>query len=372
MTKKVLVTGGAGFIGSHLVDELVAKGHEVDVIDNLEPQVHRARPDYLNPKATYRFKDIREDGALPDLVRNADAVFHLAAMVGVGQSMYQVTRYVDANVGGTAKLLQALVDLEHGVKKLVVASSMSIYGEGAYECETCGPVSPGLRPDGQLARKEWEVRCPQCRKVVKPVPTPETKPLMANSVYAITKRDQEELCLATGRAYGIPTVALRFFNAYGPRQSLDNPYTGVCAIFQSRIKNGQPPVIFEDGRQTRDFVSVHDVARACVLAMERSGADYEPVNVGSGTPTSILGVADVLLKLYGSPLRPEVEHKFRAGDVRHCTSDVSKARELLGYAPKTSFEEGMRELVAWGQGVPATDRFADAYEELKSKGLVEG
>ncbi len=372
MSKRVLVTGGAGFIGSHLVDELVKRGDSVDVIDNLEPQVHRAKPDYLNPKATYHFKDIREDGVFSDLLRNADVVFHLAAMVGVGQSMYQITRYVDANVGGTAKLLQALVDVDHDVRKLVAASSMSIYGEGAYECPTCGPVSPPLRSEAQLARKDWEVHCPNCGHVVRPVPTAETKPLFVNSVYAVSKRDQEELCLAMGRAYGLPTVALRFFNAYGPRQSLDNPYTGVAAIFQSRIKNGQPPVLFEDGKQTRDFVSVRDIVQACMLSREKSGADYDAVNVGSGKPITILGVADVLLKLYGSKLTPVVEHKFRAGDVRHCAADLTKARKLLGYEPKVPFEEGMRELVAWGQGVQATDGFEAAYRELKSKGLVEG
>jgi len=336
------------------------------------PQVHPRKPDYLNPKARYDFRDIRDDGVLAPLLKDVDAVVHLAAMVGVGQSMYQVTRYVDANVGGTGKLLQALVDLEHGVKKLVVASSMSIYGEGACDCPTHGSVSPPLRAEAQLVKKEWEVRCPQCGSVAEPLPTPETKPLQANSVYAITKRDQEDLCLAMGRAYGLPTVALRFFNAYGPRQSLDNPYTGVCAIFQSRIKNDQPPVVFEDGKQTRDFVSIHDIVRGIVLALQKSGADYEPVNVGSGKPISILDVAHVLLKLYNSRLAPTVERKFRAGDVRHCSADLTKAKALLGYEPKVSLEEGMRELVAWGQGVRATDRFEDAYKELRSKGLVEG
>ena len=372
VTKHILVTGGAGFIGSHLVDALVAKGHAVTILDSLVPQVHPRKPDYLNPKARYVYKDVREEGVFAPLLTDADAVVHLAAMVGVGQSMYQVTRYVDTNVGGTAKLLQALVDSEHGVKKLVVASSMSIYGEGAYECPTHGPVSPPLRPEAQLAKKEWEVRCPHCGSVVTPVPTPETKPLQANSVYAVTKRDQEDLCLAMGRAYGLPTVALRFFNVYGPRQSLDNPYTGVCAIFQSRIKNDQPPVVFEDGKQTRDFVSIHDIVRGIVLALEKSGADYEPVNVGSGKPIAILDVARLLLKLYQSRLAPTVERKFRAGDVRHCSADLTKAKALLGYEPKVSLEDGMRELVAWGQGVQASDRFEEAYKELRSKGLVEG
>lgn len=372
MTKNVLVTGGAGFIGSHLVDELVRRGHAVKVIDNLEPQVHRTKPDYLNSGAQYHFRDIREDGAVSKLLEDAEVVFHFASVVGVGQSMYQITRYVDANVGGTAKLLQALVDVDHGVKKFLVASSMSIYGEGAYECANCGPVAPPLRSKEQLARKEWEVRCPSCRAIVRPVPTPETKPLSTNSVYAVTKRDQEELCLAIGRAYGLPTVALRFFNVYGPRQSLDNPYTGVCAIFQSRIKNKQPPVTFEDGRQTRDFVSAHDVVSACVLAMEKGGADCEAVNVGSGRPTSVLEVAEVLSRLYAGKLRPAVEHKVRSGDVRHCVADIAKARKLLGYEPRVRFEEGMRKLVEWGRTASATDRFEEALLELKSKGLVEG
>jgi len=370
-TKHILVTGGAGFIGSHLVDALVAQGHHVEVVDNLEPQVHKKKPDYLNAKATYHFADVRKDGVLEPLLRDAEVVVHLAAMVGVGQSMYQVTRYVDANVGGTAKLLQLLADGHHGVKKLLVASSMSIYGEGAYRCKDHGLVAPNLRDETALAKKDWQVHCPSCGAPLDPVPTPETKPLQTNSVYAVTKRDQEELCLSVGRAYKIPTVALRFFNVYGPRQSLDNPYTGVAAIFQSRIKNGQPPVVFEDGHQSRDFVSVHDIARACGLAMETARADYEAVNVGSGRGLSILEVAHVLLNLYGSRLAPEVAHRFRAGDVRHCFADIDKARRLLGYEPQVAFEDGMKELVAWGQGVSASDGFARAYEELRSKGLVE-
>ena len=371
-TKHILVTGGAGFIGSHLVDDLVAQGHHVEVVDNLEPPGHKKKPDYLNAHATYHFDDVRKDGVLEPLLRDAEVVVHLAAMVGVGQSMYQVTRYVDANVGGTAKLLQLLADGHHGVKKLVVASSMSIYGEGAYRCKYHGLVAPNLRDEAALAKKDWQVHCPTCGAPLDPVPTPETKPLQTNSVYAVTKRDQEELCLSVGRDYRIPTVALRFFNVYGPRQSLDNPYTGVAAIFQSRIKNNQAPVVFEDGHQSRDFVSVHDIARACALSMETAQADYEGVNVGAGRGLSVLDVANVLLALYGSKLAPVVAHKFRAGDVRHCFADISKARRLLGYEPKVAFEEGMKELVEWGRKVEAKDGFERAYEELRNKGLVEG
>jgi dTDP-L-rhamnose 4-epimerase len=368
---RVLVTGGAGFIGSHLVDELIKRGHDVDVLDSLEPQVHRTKPTYLNPKAEYHFRDIREDGGATKLLADMDVVFHLAAMVGVGQSMYQIARYVNTNVGGTAKLLQALVDDDHDVRKLIVASSMSLYGEGAYTCASCGPATPPLRSNDQLDRKEWEPRCPTCSGPTTSVPTPETKPLQANSVYAVTKRDQEELCLTTGAAFGLPTVALRFFNVYGPRQSLDNPYTGVAAIFQARIKNGQPPVVFEDGRQTRDFVSVHDIVGACLLAMTRSSGDGDALNVGTGRPTSILQVAQVLSELYGSRKEPSLTHEFRAGDVRHCIADLSKVRRLLDYEPNVSFEEGMKELAAWGHGVEAADRFDQAYAELRSKGLVE-
>ncbi|MGI0148920.1 MAG: GDP-mannose 4,6-dehydratase, partial [Thermoplasmata archaeon] len=252
------------------------------------------------------------------------------------------------------------------------ASSMSIYGEGAYTCATDGSVAPPFRSKEQLAAKEWELRCPNCGSILKPTATPEEKPLNANSVYAVTKRDQEELCLATSRSFGIPTVALRFFNAYGPRQSLNNPYTGVCAIFQSRLKNGQPPVVFEDGRQTRDFVSVHDVVQGCMRSLETNGADYEAVNIGSGQPTSILQIAEVLRTLYGTKVDPTIEHKFRAGDVRHCFADISKARKLLGYEPKVSFVDGMRELVTWGLKAEASDAFDRAYRELRDRGLVEG
>ncbi len=258
------------------------------------------------------------------------------------------------------------------MKKFVVASSMSIYGEGAYTCPMDGPVAPPLRAEAALARKDWEVHCPICGMVVVPAPTPETKALQTNSVYAVTKRDQEELCLITGRAYGIPTVALRFFNVYGPRQSLGNPYTGVAAIFQSRIKNNEPPVVFEDGQQTRDFVSVHDIVQSCVLAMNSAGADHRAVNVGTGESVSILRVAHILLKLYRSKLEPAIENRFRAGDVRHCFADISLARRLLGFRPAVSFEAGMKELVEWGRQAESQDRFATAYDELRKKGLLEG
>lgn len=367
---KVLVTGGAGFIGSHLVDALVTRGDEVLVVDNLTPQVHRTKPGYLNAKATYRFEDLRQPDVVRQALADSEVVYHLASAVGTGQSMYQIEDYVAANSLVTARLLQRLVDDDTDVRRLVVASSMSIYGEGAYRCATCGVVSPGLRPDEQLGRHEWELRCPNCGRTTEPIPTPESKPLAPASVYAITKRDQEEMCIAVGRAYGIPAVGLRFFNVYGPRQALSNPYTGVCAVFQSRIQNGKAPIIFEDGRQTRDFVSVHDVVRALVLAGERSQASYQAINVGTGRPTSVLDIGRTLMKIYGTDLALRPENTYRQGDVRHCFADTSRARASLGYEPDVSLEDGLREFIAWSRSEVAEDRTDEAYRELRSRGLT--
>ncbi|RLI76658.1 nucleoside-diphosphate sugar epimerase [Archaeoglobales archaeon] len=367
---KVLVTGGAGFIGSHIVDALADK-HEVVVLDNLEPQVHTRKPDYLNNKVTYIFGDIRDRGTLKKALDGVEVVLHQAAAVGVGQSMYQIEKYVDVNTIGTAKLLDVLVNEENDVKKVVVASSMSIYGEGAYECDDCGVVYSALRSEKQLKRREWEMKCPNCGKIVKPIPTDEEKPLKPTSIYAITKRDQEEMCLVVGRAYGIPTVALRYFNVYGPRQSLNNPYTGVCAIFSSRIKNGKPPLIFEDDLQTRDFINVRDIVQANLLAMDKRNANYEVFNVGTGSPISIREVAETLIRLYNSKLNPEITNKYRAGDIRHCFADISKIKRKLGFRPEISFDEGMKELVTWAARAEAMDLFDKAHEELVSRGLVE-
>lgn len=368
---RILVTGGAGFIGSHLVDRLVEMGNNVFVVDSLEEQVHAKKPEYLNPNSEYLFGDIREESVLTKAIEGVEVIFHEAAAVGVGQSMYQVEKYVEVNTMATAKLLDLLVNGENEVKKLIVASSMSIYGEGAYECEDCGVVYPKLRSEEQLKSRKWEMRCTHCGKIVKAISTGEDKPLHPTSIYAITKRDQEEMCLNIGRAYGIPTVALRYFNVYGPRQSLNNPYTGVCAIFSSRIKNNNPPLIFEDGIQSRDFVSVHDIAEANILAMKNSNADYEVFNVGTGECTNILDIAHTLIKLYGKELNPQIINKYRSGDIRHCFSNISKIKNKLGYAPKVDFEIGMKELVNWGEQEKAVDKFEKAHEELKAKGLVE-
>jgi len=324
MSEKILVMGGAGFIGSHLVDALVTQGHRVRAFDNLEPQVHGGLrewgkwPDYCNPDAEYVLGDGRDRQALRKAMQDVEVIFHLAAAVGVGQSMYEIERYVDANTCGTAVLLDILANdasIRSRVRKLIVASSMSIYGEGKYECPVHGVVYPRLRSSEQLATGDWELHClvpvasPKsqvagrksqvanrtCGLSLMPLPTDEEKPLFPTSIYAITKKDQEEMCLAVGRAYGIPTVALRYFNVYGSRQALSNPYTGVAAIFSSRLLNGKPPVIFEDGLQSRDFVHVSDIVQANLLAMERDEADYDVFNVGTGRAMTILDVANALI-----------------------------------------------------------------------------
>lgn len=370
---KILVTGGAGFIGSHLVDRLVNDGHEVVVLDNLEPQVHGSDeelPEYFNMDARFMKGDVRNPDDLRRALKGVEVVFHDAAMVGVGQSMYQITKYMDVNTMGTAQLLQVLVDEKIKLKKLVVASSMSIYGEGAYRCESCDIVYPSLRKREQMANNEWEQFCPKCEKIVTPIATPENKPLESTSIYAISKKDQEEMCLSVGRAYGIPTVALRYFNVYGPRQSLNNPYTGVCAIFQSRIKNNNPPIVYEDGLQSRDFISVSDIVQANLLAMNNSQMDYGAFNVGTGTTTTVLDAARVLNSLYNKELEPDIQKKFRVGDIRHCVSDISKIKKM-GYEPTVSFENGMKDLVEWGKTVDAKDSVDKAHGELTTKGLVQ-
>ncbi|MHB8086281.1 MAG: GDP-mannose 4,6-dehydratase [Dehalococcoidia bacterium] len=370
MAKRVLVTGGAGFIGSHLVDALLKKGHEVRILDNFEPQVHVTEPDYLNKAAELIRGDVRSSDDITRALRDIEVVFHFAAMVGVGQSMYQIERYTEVNSFGTAKLLENLAMSKKHIEKLVVASSMSIYGEGAYTCKDCGVLYPKLRSDAQLKSSKWEMQCSDCDDSVHPIATSEEKPLYPTSVYAVNKRDQEELCLSVGRAYNIPTVALRFFNTYGTRQSLSNPYTGVCAIFMSRIKNNQPPLIFEDGKQLRDFVSVHDIVQSCLLAMEKKEADYETFNVGTGQAISIYEIAQLLIKLMGKNISPVVTGKFRSGDIRHCYADISKIQEKLGYKPEVTLEKGMRELITWGENAFALDKFPEAEKELNEKHLI--
>jgi dTDP-L-rhamnose 4-epimerase len=362
--ESILVTGGAGFIGSHLVDDLLEHGYDVRVLDSLVGQVHgeAERPEYLHPDAELQVGDVRDPDAVRRALEGVDAVVHLAARVGVGQSMYELTEYAGANSYGTAVLLQALLD--RPVRKLLVASSMSIYGEGATR-----PAAAVERTRADLEARQFEPRGP-AGEALTPLPTPETKPPANSSVYALTKYDQERLCLVFGEAYGIPAVALRFFNVYGPRQALSNPYTGVLAIFASRLLNGRPPLVFEDGEQRRDFVNVADVTRACRLALEQDGADGRAVNVGSGRSVTVNEIARELAGVLGAEIEPEATGKYRAGDIRHCFADITLARELLGYEPRVPLEAGMAELAAWLETQSADDRVDDATAELVSRGLA--
>ncbi len=369
--KTCLVTGGAGFIGSYIVDELMERGYKVRIYDNLEPQVHPGGklPGYLNKEAEMIKGDVRDYDRLKKALAGVDVVFHKAAMVGVGQSQYQIKRYVDVNIGGTANLLDIITNEKTQVSKIIVAASMSSYGEGQYECEDCGIVNPPLRSNEQMMEHAWELYCPLCLQRVNPMPTNEEKRLESNSIYAMTKKNQEEMVLNIGQTYGIPAVALRYFNVYGPRQSLSNPYTGVAAIFISRIKSDHSPIIFEDGLQTRDFVSVHDVARANIIAMEdESLSGY--YNIGAGQPRTIRGIAELLNSLYGKDIYPEITGKFRKGDIRHCIADISKAKSRFGYEPQTAFEDGMRELIEWSTTAESLDKFEEARHELQKRGLV--
>jgi len=372
--RNILVTGGAGYIGSHLVDALVGRDYTVTVLDNLEPQVHRsgAWPSYANPKATYVKGDVRDRSVFEPLVLASQAVVHFGAAVSVGQSMYQVDRYVDVNTRGTALLLDILVNTKHKVEKVLVASSIGVYGEGAYECATHGPVAPTIRPEAQLAIRDWEQHCPHCGAHVRSVPTPEGKALYRDNIYSMTKYHQEEMVLLIGKTYGIPSVAPRFFNVYGPRQSLSNPYAGVAAIWLSRLLNGKQPIVFEDGGQLRDFVSIHDVVDCLVLMLEQPGADYLPVNVGSGQTITILEIATLLARLLGSPIEPQVTQTGRKFDIRHNTADITRAQQTLGFAPKVTLDEGFSELIEWAKTTPdvAVDFFDKALQELQDKGLL--
>ena len=372
--RDILVTGGAGYIGSHLVDALVARDYRVTVLDNLEPQVHRSGtwPTYANAKAEYVKGDVRDRAVFEPLVLRSQAVVHFGAAVSVGQSMYQVDRYVDVNTRGTAVLLDILVNAAHHVEKVIVASSIGVYGEGAYECATHGVVAPTIRSEQQLALRDWEQHCPYCSTHVRSIPTPEDKALYRDNIYSMTKYHQEEMVLLIGKTYGIPSVAPRFFNVYGPRQSLSNPYAGVAAIWLSRLLNGKPPIVFEDGGQLRDFVSIHDVVDCLVLMLEKAGADYLPVNIGSGETITILDIAKLLTRLLGVSIEAQVTQTGRKFDIRHNTADIARARQTLGYAPKISLEGGFAELIEWAKTTPdvAVDFFDKALQELQEKGLL--
>ena len=369
-SKHVLITGGAGFIGSHLADELLAHGHRVRALDNLSPQVHgpdAARPDYLDPDVELIVGDCRDPDTVRRAISGVDAVYHFAAAVGVGQSMYEIAHYTETNNLATAVLMEALI--ERPIEKLVVASSMSLYGEGQYADADGHAVGDARRTPEQLRRHEWEPQDTLGRPL-RPVPTPEEKCPDLASIYALSKFDQEKMCLIAGGAYGIDTTALRFFNVYGTRQALSNPYTGVLAIFASRLMNDAEPLVYEDGCQRRDFVHVKDLAAGCRLAMERPAAAGRVFNVGSGTSRTVAEVAESLAGVMGKAIAPRVTGKYRVGDIRHCFADVTAARDVLGYAPAVAWEDGLAELADWLGTQRASDHVEAAGAELAKRGLT--
>jgi dTDP-L-rhamnose 4-epimerase len=372
---RVLITGGAGFIGSHLTDLLIERGYKVRILDNLDPQVHgenASRPDYLSPDAELIIGDVRNHAIVEKSLDKCDMLVHFAAAVGVGQSMYRMEHYTSVNAVGAAVVLEEAVRKRDSLRRMLVASSMSIYGEGLYECPDCGPFAPEIRQAGQLVERQWEILCPCCGKPADPLPVPETKPLYPTSIYAINKRSHEEMFLAAGKAYSIPSVAMRFFNVYGTRQALSNPYTGVGAIFASRLLNGNPPIIFEDGLQSRDFIHVKDLSRACLLALENPSADFKTLNVGTGQPSTILDIGRAIASELNQPSDNFiVRNQFRAGDIRHCFADTSRTKSVLGFRAEIEFAAGVRELCDWVRTCTSSDLVDRATKELEQHGLTK-
>ncbi len=371
--KNVLVTGGAGFIGSFLVDDLIQKGHKVVSIDSLEEQVHKGqKPSYLNPRCDYHWAKCSDRDLLRRVLPTIDVVVHLAAIVGVGQSMYEIARYTEGNTLATAVLLEEMAQFKGSLKKIIVASSMSVYGEGCYALSSGKVCYPELRSESQLKRRLWDPIDPVTSEVLKPLPTSEDKPLRPASIYAIGKRDQEEMCMVFGKTYGVPCTALRFFNIYGSRQALSNPYTGVAAIFSSRLLLHQAPLVFEDGNQMRDFIHISDVLQALMLVLSKDSADFEVFNIGSGAPISINAIAETLSKkITKGNIKPIITNQYRAGDIRHCYSDISKAKKILNFNPNYRFEDGADELVGWVKSqVMPQDNFSDALRHAQDKGII--
>jgi dTDP-L-rhamnose 4-epimerase len=373
-TNNVLITGGAGFIGSHLAQQLFEIGYKVRIIDNLSPQIHGPDgklPKYLREIVEFLKGDIRNREDVEKAISGVDAVIHLAAETGVGQSMYEIAQYVDTNLRGSAILLESISQTKNEVKKIILASSRAVYGEGKYKCQNCGIIYPRSRNEKELKREHWQMHCPNCGRIAEPVPTDEDTLLRPTSIYAVTKQAQEQIFLVAAKAYNIPTTILRYFNVYGQRQSLSNPYTGILSIFASRIINGKPSLVYEDGLESRDFVHVSDVVKATILALEKTNENHEVFNVGSGTRATILEVANLLVEKLGSPLKPIVVGKYREGDIRHCFSDLTKIRSKLGYEPAKGLEEGISDFTDWVKQQKGILDLSDrASDELASRKLL--
>ena len=366
--KRALVTGGAGLIGSHLTDLLLREDWKVRVLDNLEPNTHRrGKPAWINQEAEFIAGDLRDHDTITAALDEIDIVFHQAAYGGY---MPEIAKYVHVNSLGTAQMLEVIREKKLPIKKIVVASSQAVYSEGAGQCPEHGLVFPPVRPVEQLRKGDWQVHCPICGAITKSVPTPENAPVGGETVYGLTKVDQERLVLLWGKQIGIPTVALRYSCTYGPRQSIFNPYTGVIAIFCTRLLNNLPPVLYEDGEQTRDFSFVEDIARSNLLAAETDKLDGLPVNVGSSRGVSIREIAETISNALKIDIAPEVNGEFRPGEMRHLTSDTIRVR-AAGYEPRVDLAEGIRRYIDWIRTQSdIRDYFSEAAKILRSKGIV--
>lgn len=371
MPKKILITGGAGFIGSHLADKLLQDGHDIAVLDCLHPQIHGPnpkRPAYLHKDVDLVIGDIRDEHMVGAAVQGKDIIFHFASHTGVGQSMYEIKEYMDVNVQGTAVLLEAIQKHNSSLQKLILASSRAVYGEGAYHCHTCGVVSPKPRSLLQLQASKWELNCPNCNLSLTPIPTPETYPTDPRSVYAVSKLTQEHLCTIYGETYKLPVVVLRYFNVYGPRQSLSNPYTGVLSTFMTRLYNNKPLNIYEDGQESRDFIHVSDIVQACHLAMKTNKANDQIFNIATGKSITLMEIAQTVTQQFRGP-SPKTTGQYRFGDIRHSVADITKAKQLLGYFPRVSFADGVVELIEQAEFIPNEDLSSIAEKELQIRGL---
>ncbi len=375
---KVLISGGAGFIGSNLALKLMDRGYEVVLLDNLSRQIHGENPEesytynLVKDKCELIVGDVTNFDDWRKSLKGVDIVVHLAAETGTGQSMYEINKYVDVNIGGTAKLMEVITNETNQVKKVVVAASRAVYGEGKFQCKEHGIVYPESRKDEDMSQGDYEVKCPICHENVEMLPTDEDSKLHPTSVYGHTKQSQEELCMIVGKSINLPVVAFRFQNVYGPGQSLKNPYTGILSIFSTRIKNGNDLNIFEDGLETRDFVYIEDITDSIILGIENDNANFQSFNVGAGEKIDVLAVANTLKEKYGSNVNISVSGNYRLGDIRHNLGDLTKIRNLLGYEPKVNFTEGISNFVDWveKQNVES-DNYEASIEEMKIKGLYK-
>lgn len=377
--KNILITGGAGFIGSNIALKLIDKGLNVTVLDNLSPQIHGDNPEITSPlyrsitnKVNFINGSVTSKEKWAEAIDEQDAIIHLAAETGTGQSMYEIQKYIDVNIGGTAIMLDVLANNPHKIKKIVIAASRAIYGEGKYKCIEHGIVYPTERLDEDMAKGDFQCKCPICYNTVEILSTTEDSKIHPTSVYGITKQNQEQMVLTVCKSLGIAAVGYRYQNVYGPGQSLSNPYTGILSIFSTRIKNGNSINIFEDGKETRDFVYIEDVAEATILGLEKDEANGQVYNVGTGVAIDVITVANTLSKFYNKEIPIQISGNYRLGDIRHNFADISKIKSELGFEPKWNFEKGIEAFTNWvNEQETPEDKYESSIEEMKKKGLYK-